>query len=404
MSAESWQPTGAGNPKPENRKLKQARSPNSEARKSLAGRAAGRSTPRRGGRSGAGPQQEWNRGSVRSHYRAEVRGMKVRGIGETLVGFNPLPFIPLTVLRRSVLNQCHRAPGTRPRFSAFGLRFSGLFLTSDFGLRFLPLLLCVLLAACSPPAPPAAGPKLATTTSYLEAAARDLLGDEFSVLRLAEPGTCPGHFDMRLSQVTELRQCRALLRFDFQKSLDAKLTGANTNQARVVEISLRRGMGLPESYLAACRQTAEHFVALGLLTRTSADARLQDIGSRLDALARKATNRVAQAGLSGSPVIASGHQRDFCEWLGLKVAASFRAADTASISEIEEAIRAGKLAQIKLVIANLPEGRRTADALAERLGARVVVFENFPALVQGRVSFDQMLTANVRALTPAASR
>jgi ABC-type Zn uptake system ZnuABC Zn-binding protein ZnuA len=139
-------------------------------------------------------------------------------------------------------------------------------------------------------------------------------------------------------------------------------------------------------------------VALGLSSRTRADARLQSVTARLDALARDATNRLAQAGFAGMPVIASGHQRDFCEWLGLKVVARFRAADTASIGEIEAAIDAGKLAQIKLVIANLPEGRRTADALAERLKARVVVFENFPALHGGRVAFDAMFQDNVQAL------
>ena len=273
---------------------------------------------------------------------------------------------------------------------------------SGFGLRIFAPLLCLLLASCSQ-SPSVSGLELATTTSYLEAAARDLLGDDITVLRLAEPGTCPGHFDMRPSQVTELLRCRALLRFDFQKSLDAKLTGANTNQPRVVEIAVRKGMGLPDTYLAVCRQTADGLVALGLLSRTNADARLQAVISRLDALSRDATNRVAQAGICGSPVIASGHQRDFCEWLGLKVAASFRAADTASISEIEEAIRAGKLAQIKLVIANLPEGRRTADALSDRLKAKVVVFENFPALRNGRVSFDEMLATNIAALHKAAT-
>ena len=264
------------------------------------------------------------------------------------------------------------------------------------------LLLCFAFAGCQRSDAPPGAVKIATTTSYLEAAARDLLGEDLTVVRLAEPGTCPGHFDMRPSQVTELRQCRALLRFDFQKSLDSKLGGADTNQPRAAEIAIRSGMCRPDNYLAACRQTADHLVALGLLTRTNADARLQALASRLQALTRDATNRVAQAGLDGRPVIASGHQRDFCEWLGMKVAASFRAADTASISEIEEAIRAGKLAQIKLVIANLPEGRRTADALGERLQAKVVVFENFPALRHGCVSFDEMLSANVAALLKVA--
>ena len=260
------------------------------------------------------------------------------------------------------------------------------------------VLALLVLTGCHRSEAPASGPKIATTTSYLEAAARDLLGDNLSVVRLAEPGTCPGHFDIRPSQVTELRQCRALLRFDFQKSLDAKLAGSGTNGPRVAEVALRSGMGRPDSYLAACRQIADHLVALDLLARTNANTRLQAIASRLEAVARDATNRLAQTGLAGSPVIASGHQKDFCEWLSLRVAAAFRAADTASIGEIEEAIDAGQLAQIKLVIANLPEGRRTADALAERLKARVVVFENFPALRNGRVSFDEMLSANVETL------
>jgi ABC-type Zn uptake system ZnuABC Zn-binding protein ZnuA len=262
----------------------------------------------------------------------------------------------------------------------------------------------LVLPACHRSDAPASGPKIATTTSYLEAAARDLLGDNLSVVRLAEPGTCPGHFDIRPSQAAELRQCRTLLRFDFQKSLDAKLAGAGTNEPRVAQVSLPAGMCRPDSYLAACRQIADHLVALDLLARTNADTRLQAITSRLNALSREATNRLAQAGLAGSPVIASAHQRDFCEWLGLRVAAAFRAADTASIGEIEEAIDAGKLARIKLVIGNLPEGRRTADALAERLKARVVVFENFPALRNGRVSFDEMISANVDTLLRAAAQ
>jgi zinc transport system substrate-binding protein len=246
-------------------------------------------------------------------------------------------------------------------------------------------------------------PKIATATSYLEAAARDLAGDRLNVVRLAEPGTCPGHFDIRPSQVAELRQCRALLRFDFQNSLDTKIAGTDTNQTRVAQVVLHGGMCRPDSYLTVCRQVADHLVAFDLLNRTNADARLQAITSRLSALSQNATNRLARAGVTGSPVIASAHQRDFCEWLGLKVVASFRAADTASISEIETAIDAGRSAQIKRVIANLPEGRRTADALAERLKARVVVFENFPALHNGQVSFDEMLTANVEALTQTST-
>ena len=272
-------------------------------------------------------------------------------------------------------------------------------------MRALPLALSLVvlaIAGCQRSDAPAASPKIATATSYLECAALDVLGEDKGVLRLAEPGTCPGHFDIRPSQAVALRRCQALLRFDFQDSLDAVLDGSGTNRPFVVVVTIHDGLCRPASYLSACRQVAEAFAAHGLLERANADMRLQSIAARLDSLTRQSTNQVAQAGLAGRPVIASVHQSDFCAWLGLKVAASFRAADTSSVTEIDDAISAGQFAQVKLIVANLPEGRRTADALAERLKAQVAVFGNFPALEHGRVSFDDLLVGNVAALVAAA--
>ena len=269
-------------------------------------------------------------------------------------------------------------------------------------IAFVSLALFFLLASGGCHRSEIAGPAIATTTSYLESAALDVLGEDEGIIRLAEPGTCPGHFDIRPSQATELRRCQALLRFDFQESLDPVLDGSSTNRPFVVAVAIHDGLCRPASYISACRQIADAFVAHGLLERTNADMRLQSITARFDSLTRQSTNRVAQAGLAGQPVIASVHQSDFCAWLGLKVVASFRAADTSSVAEIDEAIRAGKFAEVKLIVANLPEGRRTADALAERLKARVAVFGNFPALEHGRVSFDDLLAGNLAALLEAA--
>lgn len=266
---------------------------------------------------------------------------------------------------------------------------------------FVGLLLAFPWTGCRPAHPSAAPPTFASATSYLESAAREFFPDEGDFVRLAEPGTCPGHIDIRPSQAAALRRCRALVRFDFQSSLDKFLDAPGTNSPVVVEVKTRNGLGLPESYLSACRQIADALVTHGQLDPDAAEASLRNVTARLGALAQEATNQVAQAGLAGAAVITSVHQKDFCEWLGLKVVATFRAADTASVAEIDEAISTGKLANVNLIIANRPEGRRTAHALAERLKARVVVFGNFPALRQGRVSFDDMIQENVKALNAA---
>jgi zinc transport system substrate-binding protein len=234
----------------------------------------------------------------------------------------------------------------------------------------------------------------------LECAAGDLLGGTPPVLRLAEPGMCPGHFDIRPSQVAALRRCRVLLRFDFQQSLDRKLAAAVDDGLTIAEIRVGGGLCEPSSYLDACRQTAGALVAAGLLDRTGADERLRRIARRMEETAAACRQQV-QA-LAGVPVLASVHQEGFCRWLGLDVVAVFSAADTAGVGQVDDAVRQGEAAGAALVIANFPEGRKLADALAGRLGATVVVFGNFPALDRGHARFDDLVAANVAALVKAA--
>jgi len=249
-----------------------------------------------------------------------------------------------------------------------------------------------------------ARPAVGVTTTYLESALADLIGEGARVIRLAEPGTCPGHFDIRPSQAAELRRCGMLVRFDFQNSLDRILDAAGVNGPQIVAVTAGAGLGKPDTYLASCRQVADGLVQGGWLARANAETRIEALAQRMQALTVESSNRVAHAGLTGVHVIAGRHQKEFCEWLGLKVESSFRAADTASIAEIDEAINRGRLAGVKVVVANLPEGRRTADALAERLGAKVVVFENFPCLSDGKASFEGMVRRNIEGLLEAAGR
>ena len=107
------------------------------------------------------------------------------------------------------------------------------------------------------------------------------------------------------------------------------------------------------------------------------------------------------ARLRGTPVLASGHQDVFCRRLGLNVVGTFSGADTAQASAMEEAVAAGEKAGVKWIIANLPEGRRMADVLADRLGATVIVFGNFPEPDEEQ-AFDALVRRNVDHLTATA--
>ncbi|MBN2448316.1 MAG: zinc ABC transporter substrate-binding protein [Phycisphaerae bacterium] len=262
------------------------------------------------------------------------------------------------------------------------------------------LLGLTLIAGCERKSPAAATASVAASNSYLEAAVRDLLGESTPVVRLAEPGMCPGHFDMRPSQIDALRECRLLLRFDFQKTLDAKLGDLCAAGLSIEPIAAPGGLGEPDTYQTVCQHVADALVRTALVERAQADDRLAAISTRLKHADAAARDAITEARLDGQPVVTSKHQQAALEFLGFNVVATFTAADTARIGEIDAAIRSGNGA--RLIVANEPEGRQLADALAERIGAPVVVLANFPDSEHHHVSFDEMLRDNVRRLTGAA--
>jgi len=160
------------------------------------------------------------------------------------------------------------------------------------------------------------------------------------------------------------------------------------------------GLCVPDTYLAVCRQLADHFVAEKTLSKTDADKRLSEVEQRMAALREVARLKIDSAGLRDAPVLCSGHQADFCRWLGLRVAAEFPGAETACTGVIDRAVTDADAASVRIIVANEPEGRRAADALADRLHARVVLFGNFPEPGKPR-AFDALVRRNLSALTVA---
>jgi zinc transport system substrate-binding protein len=243
----------------------------------------------------------------------------------------------------------------------------------------------------------ASNESIAVSSPYLEVAIRDVLPREVSLVRLAGPSMCPSHFDMQPSKIVELARCRLLVRFDFQKALDQKVADRTGKPLETLSVVPSGGMCEPKTYLSACRQVADHLVSMGEMKKTQADHRLTEIADRIQALSDDVHRKIDAAALRDAPVLTSGHQAAFCRWLGLRTAGAFTAGDTAGTGDIDLAVKAGQAEGVKIIIANEPEGRRLADALADRFDARVVVFANFPD-PEKKQAFDSLVQRNVTAL------
>ena len=243
--------------------------------------------------------------------------------------------------------------------------------------------------------------EIAVTNSYLGCVVFDLCDDDTEILCLTPPGMCPGHFDISPSQVKQLCDCRLLLLFDFQKQIIHTLSRVKERGLKTATIGEPGGLCVPETYLAICREVSDVLSAEYPERKVHFHQRVKAIETELKHLQQELLEKMRQAGISSAKVLASNHQADFANWLGLETIATFVGSDIETATGIDQCIRASEGQAVRYVIANKQEGTALAEALAERLGARAIVFSNFPEL-RGRASgFDTLLRANVDALIRA---
>jgi len=261
---------------------------------------------------------------------------------------------------------------------------------------------CVLLlAGCENKPGEESYAEIAVTNSYLGCVVRELCGDDTEVLCLAPPGMCPGHFDISPLQVKRLCDCRMLLLFDFQKQVEGTLSRLKEKGLKTSLVKETGGLCVPETYLAVCREVSDVLSSEYPEMNARYQQRMGVIEKDMKDLRVELLEKMRQADISSAKVLASNHQVDFVKWLGLEVIATFVGSDIETVAGIEHCIKKAKGQGVRFVIANKQEGAELAKAMAERLGARAVVFSNFPQLSGGAGGFDALLRANVDELLRA---
>ena len=247
-------------------------------------------------------------------------------------------------------------------------------------------------------------PAYGVTTSWLECGLRDLMEPDPRVVRLAPPGTCPGHFDISPGKFEAMRGCRLLFAYDFQQALGEKLEMLAGDGLKVVKIDAPEGLSIPASYAGACEAMAMALTDAEPEREAELLAALTELRKRLAGLELEAQGAIGDAGLRGARVVSSGHQSAFCRWLGLEVVAEYSGGESASPRELEALIESGRGAGVRLVVANAQEGVQMGEALSWQLGAGLAVLSNFPAMTEDERSFEALVRKNVNALTTAAAR
>jgi len=241
---------------------------------------------------------------------------------------------------------------------------------------------------------------IVVTTTMLECAAKELLPADsgIPVLALIPPGSCPGHFDVPPSVVPALRSAAVVVAHDYQQDLAGKLTELGPPGMKLVQIETKGSLLIPAHHLRVTQQLSDVLVVAYPNHEAQIRAALKTVERRTNECSQKVAER--SASWEGTPVIASAMQRQFCEWLKLQVVGQVARPEDVTPAELQALLNS----KPALVVGNLQEGLRAAQAVAERLNVPLVVFSNFPDAEGYGHGYEALLNENLRRLEEACRK
>lgn len=245
-------------------------------------------------------------------------------------------------------------------------------------------------------------------STLIQGIVHDIAGHGCPAHNLIPAGMCPGHFDMRPSDVEIIARSRALIIHEWQRqmgSMKGVIGAAGLPDERVKVVDVEGNWMVPSVQAEAVQAIAR---ILGEVDPAGADAYAQKAAERSEFIrsyGERAKGRMREGGVEGLQALCSEMQAGFVNWAGLEIVADYGRPEDMSVAEVERLIGQAREAKVALVVDNLQSGdTQISETLARETGAVHVVLSNFPGGFEDTATWEKALDKNVELLLDAVDR
>ncbi len=200
--------------------------------------------------------------------------------------------------------------------------------------------------------------------------------DRYRVEAVLPPGQCPGHYDIKLTDIEKMKKADLIVTFQGMPFM--KTAGADSRRLMSVDAEGRNWMA-PASYLHGLNFLAERLAEYFPEDRRMIISRRDKAGQEVKEEADSLLQGIRRAGFSGKPLIASSLQKESLEWMGFQVVGEYGRPEAMSAQEVVRLARIGKERKAVAVVDNLQSGPGAGKGIAETLGVPHLVLTNFPS-------------------------
>jgi zinc transport system substrate-binding protein len=234
---------------------------------------------------------------------------------------------------------------------------------------------------------------------------QDVAGNKLETHTLIPPGMCPGHYDVKPSDVETLANSRVLIIHNWQQNMK-NITGlveAADNPDLVIKVIDVPDMPMVSQIQA---ETTDKIArALGEIDPENAVYYQQRAAERTQAILAKGEemkDKLQDANVSGVKVLCVEYQAGFAEWAGFNITATYGRPEDLSVADVETLVVEGKEAGVALVIDNLQSGTtNNSESMAQDIGAMQVTISNFPGGFENTETWEKAIDKNVDLLLEA---
>ena len=235
-----------------------------------------------------------------------------------------------------------------------------------------------------------------TTTSILADFTSRIGKDKLEVVSIIPPGVCPAHYDLKPSDIDAALKAKVIFYHGFEPWLEKLVQSTGAPEKKMVV--LKGGWHPFFKAIELVEKIQEELSRIDPENASYYERNKDEIVQSIKETAEKIKQEAQKLNISKYKVICMLWQRSFVEWMGLNVVEGFPPPERISLKKAQKLVNLGKKKKVKLIIDNLQSGTNFGYNLAQDIGARQVIFTNFPGAVPGTETYEKMIMYNANEL------
>jgi len=234
------------------------------------------------------------------------------------------------------------------------------------------LSLFLLISGCGKPATKQV--RVVATTSLIGSMARAVGRNAVELTIIVPSGMCPGHFDVKPSDIANLSNADVILYHGFEKWMD-KITAPEA-QDKLHKLGVSGSAMVPEFHIESAKAVTEALCEAEPGKANVFRENMSKYAGTINSTVQEMNSLLVN--LKGKKIACADMQKDFLEWIGFDIVATYGRPEDITPVEMAEIIKAAKMGKVELFVDNLQSGPKAGATMAEEVGAKHVTLTNFP--------------------------